>query len=252
MSASDVSVFYLANAGVYLCNEETGILIDGLFESYPGFDPMPEFIETNLLSQKAPFTHLTDLCFTHNHPDHYSARKTDAFLKQYPKTGFYLPQSNYLPRSNYLPQSNYLPDSGSCEEKILLTASQAVLYPIPTRHLLDKKMEVSHRAFFLDYGQKLFFFSGDSDPVYLYKNLSVTQKEQFRSQVDAAFINPFFLSLSLGRRFLDEMEFPSLYVYHMPLQTPDTLRYHEILELGLKRCSEKKVTPLLHFMSQIR
>ena len=120
MSSNFPSVFYIANAGIYLTCKNTGILVDGLFDPYEGFDPLPESIETAVMEKQFPFGHLSTLLFTHTHVDHYSVSKISHFLKRYPET------------------DRILPDSGS------LTG----LYRIPSRHLLDKGKAVPHTALF--------------------------------------------------------------------------------------------------------
>lgn len=224
MSSFLPSVFYLANAGIYLTYENTGILVDGLFDFHEGFDPLPKPIETAIMEKQSPFDHLTALVFTHTHADHYSADKVSAFLKHYPDTDI------------------IFPDSGSFRG----------LSQIPARHLLDKGKTVPHTAIFLRYADQNFFFSGDSDPVYLNRNIPQEIMTDFRTQIDMAFVNPFFFSLTPGRKFLDNLDPKQIFVYHMPLQVPDFLRYHEILERGINKYSGKHVQPLTQFMTRLQ
>ncbi len=224
MSALFPSVFYLANAGIYLTHENTGILVDGLFDPYEGFDSLPSSIETAIMKKQSPFEHLTALVFTHTHADHYSVNKVSDFLEYYPDTDI------------------ILPDSGS-----LMGLSR-----ISSRHLLDKGKIVPHSALFFRYADQNFFFSGDSDPVFLNRNIPQEILDNFRSQTHMAFVNPFFLSLTPGRKFLDHLNPKQIFVYHMPLQVPDPLRYHEILERGLDKYTGKIVQPLTQFMYKLQ
>lgn len=224
MSSEIPSVFYLANAGIYLTDGKTGILVDGLFDSYEGFDPLPQSIEDAVMKKQAPFESLTALLFTHTHTDHYSDRKVSAFLKQYPETTLLLPDSQIFP--------------GLC--------------PIPCRHLLDKGKTVPHTALFLEYSGQNFFFSGDSDPVYLNRNMPQEILSACRSHIHMAFVNPFFFFLTPGRKFLDNLDPEVIFVYHMPIQVQDSLRYHEILQHGLSKYTIKTATPLLQFMYKLQ
>lgn len=208
---SNVSVYYVANAGIYLTDGTSGILVDGLFDIHEGFDSLPAAIETAILEKQAPFTNISDLIFTHTHEDHYSPVKVSMFQSRYPQTKISLPENPIAHFSAY------------------------TLDTIPARHLLDKGKQVPHRALFLQYGGKNFFFSGDADPVFLNKTLSPQLRTYFQGNIDIAFINPFFLSLTPGRKFLDTLAPHQTFVYHMPLQAEDTLRYHEILERGMKK-----------------
>lgn len=208
---SNISVYYVANAGIYLTDGTSGILVDGLFDIHEGFDSLPAAIETAILEKQAPFTNISDLIFTHTHEDHYSPVKVSMFQSRYPQTKISLPENPIAHFSAY------------------------TLDTIPTKHLLDKGKQVTHQALFLQYGGKNFFFSGDADPVFLNKTLSPQLRTYFQGNIDIAFINPFFLSLTPGRRFLDSLAPHQTFVYHMPLQAEDTLRYHEILERGMKK-----------------
>lgn len=67
---SNISVYYVANAGIYLTDGTSGILVDGLFDIHEGFDSLPAAIETAILEKQAPFTNISDLIFTHSN---YSA-----------------------------------------------------------------------------------------------------------------------------------------------------------------------------------
>lgn len=223
------SIYYIANAGIYLESNHSGILVDGLFDPHEGFDPLPSTIENAILHKQPPFTQLSALFFTHSHADHYSPGKVSVFLKQYPQT------------------SMYQPDQETRGQPLLFPG----LYPVPSRHLMDKGRLVPHRALFLHFEGKNYFFSGDADPVFLYRNFPLELLSRFQNRIDMAFINPFFLSLTPGRKLLDTLAPNRIFVYHMPLQVPDSLRYHEILKRGMSRYPDKLVYPLVHFMERI-
>lgn len=229
MICPNPSVFFLANAGVYLTDGNSGILIDGLFDHYEGFDSMPDWLEKAILQTEPPFHRLTTLLFTHCHVDHYSREKVSFFVKNHPETRIFLPSDE-----------NICPPDLFCR-----------LYPIPSKHLLDRNVIVPHTALFLSYAGQTFFFSGDSDPVSFHKQFPPKTLPDFAKRIDMAFINPFFLSLTPGRRFLMECQPARTFVYHLPIQVPDSLRYHEILERGLKRYQGPTVTPLVEFGKQL-
>ena len=224
MSPDFPSVFYLANAGLYLTDHRTGILVDGLFDPHEGFDSLPESITAAIIKKESPFNSLTTLLFTHTHPDHYSPEKVTSFLRLYPDTTLLLPE---------------IPPFGG-------------LYPIPCRHLLDRGKIVPHCSFFLKYAGRNFFFSGDADPVWLNRNISPELLMGFQSKIHMAFVNPFFFFLTPGRRFLAGLNPEQIYVYHMPVRVPDLMRYHEILEQGLSKYPDKTVKPLLNFMCKLQ
>lgn len=243
MSSITSSVYYLANAGIYLTDKNTGILIDGLFDHYDGFDSLPESIETAIMKKQPPFRQITTLLFTHTHIDHYSSGKVSAFLKRYPGTGCILPEQDVSVSRTAVFHPDFFPADSPA----------AVLTQISARHLLDKGKIVPHTALFLNYAGQIFFFSGDSDPVYLNRNTSQEILSAFHGQVNMAFVNPFFFSLTSGRKFLETLEPERIFVYHMPLHVFDSLRYHEILDRGLSKYTGKPPVQILNrFMHQLQ
>lgn len=243
MFSSDISVYYLANAGIYLTDKKTGILVDGLFDHYDGFDFLPESIETAVMNKQTPFGQLTSLLFTHTHIDHYSSGKVSAFLKRYPETGCILPEQKTSASRTF----------SLCPFPSAADSSASLVVQVHARHLLDKGKIVPHTALFLKYAGQSFFFSGDSDPVFLNRNIPQETLSAFCGQVSMAFVNPFFFSLTPGRKFLETLNPGRIFVYHMPLQVPDSLRYHEILNRGLSKYTGKMPVQVLdQFMYRLQ
>lgn len=227
-----VSIYYIANAGVYLTDGKSGLLIDGLFEDCVCFDAIPATVRKAILAKEPPFENLSDLLVTHIHRDHYSAAGVAALRQQDAHIRVDFPQNSL----NALEQDSVKTLEQKFEDVIWNMNPLYTLVSIPCRHLMDKGEPVAHRAFFLEYAEKTFFFSGDADPVFLYKNFAASSLSvHFQGKVDLAFVNPFFLSLTAGRKFLDFLQPREAIVYHMPLEAEDQMRYHEVLERGMQR-----------------
>ena len=243
------SVFYLANAGIYLTDRKTGILVDGLFERYDGFDTLPVSIETAIMEKQPPFEQLTTLLFTHTHVDHYSAGRVSAYLERYPETECILPapaDSGCHTVSIHSGSEHYVYSTHT-------GFSKAVVEQLHSKHLMDKGKIVPHTALFLNYAGQCFFFSGDSDPVYLNRYIPQEILSACCGKTTMAFVNPFFFPLAPGRRFLENLNPKQIFVYHMPLQVPDPLRYHEILDRGLAKYSGKApVRTMNRFMCRLQ
>ena len=220
------SVYYLSNAAVYLDDGQNGILIDGLYDPIPEFDPPAESFEQAIFNRISPFEHLSALLFTHQHKDHCSPSKIQRLMQMYPTIDCQLPNELNLPG---------------------LTA-------FSSPHLLDKKNQILHQALFFSFGGQNFFISGDCDPVYLQKKLPSSIRQQFCNCIHYAFVNPFFLSLTPGRRFLEELAPKHICVYHLPLSVPDPLKYHETLKRGIAKwtLSTVSVEPMLQFMKKLQ
>lgn len=220
------SIYYISNAAVYLDDGQNGILIDGLYDSIPEFDaPLPDH-EQAIFQKAAPFEHLSVLLFTHQHKDHCSLSKISYLQQLHPSITCQLPDALNYPG---------------------LTA-------FSSPHLLDKQNRILHQALFLSFSGQNYFISGDCDPVYLQKKLPSSIRQQFSGKIHYAFVNPFFLSLTPGRRFLEDLAPKHICVYHLPLSVPDTMQYHNTLKRGLEKWTSSSVTvePMLQFMKKIQ
>lgn len=227
-----ISIYYIANAGVYLTDGRSGLLIDGLFEDCVCFDAIPATVCKAILAKEPPFETLSDLLVTHIHRDHYSATGVAALRQRDTQIHIDLP----LNFPNALEKDSVKVFGKKFEDAVWKTNPLYTLVSLPCRHLMDKGKPVAHRALFLEYAGKTFFFSGDADPVFFYKSFAASSlPAHFQGKVDLAFVNPFFLSLTAGREFLDFLQPCEAIVYHMPLEAEDQMRYHEVLERGMQR-----------------
>lgn len=230
---ANLSVYFLANAGLYFSTETTGLLMDGLFKTWPGFDGLPPEIEEKIMKKEAPFQNLSHLFFTHEHFDHCCHEKLQQFSDGHPEAVVYLPS---VRKDSVI--------SISITDQISITG-------FSTRHLLDTSPKIAHDLFLLDWEEHHFFISGDSDPVSTMKQFPEDLMESYAGRIDMAFINPFWLSLTPGRRFLEQIKPKRIFVYHLPLDTEDTMRYGEVLDRGLKRASGLQVEKAEHFLQLI-
>ncbi|MCI6732506.1 MAG: hypothetical protein MR487_09315 [Lachnospiraceae bacterium] len=230
----ELSIYYLANAGIYFTDGNTGLLIDGLFDAWPGFDGLPYELEEKIMKKEVPFQNLSHLFFTHEHLDHCSHEKLQQFSDGCPDIPVYRPS-----------ERNNLVISIPVTCRISVTG-------FSTRHLLDASPKIPHDLFLLDWEDSHFFISGDADPVSAAKQFPENLLESHAGQIDMAFINPFWLSLTPGRRFLEQLKPKRIFVYHLPLIAEDTMRYGEVLERGIKRCQGIRVEKAERFLQKIK
>lgn len=233
MKNTSVSIYYLSNAGLYIDNGTTGILIDGLYSDYEGLDSMPAEIEQKIMNRETPFENLRILLFTHRHTDHFSKDKMEQFRILHPDCVTYCPEY---------------------DTDIDLSAFPDVhLERIASRHLLNRDgVLLPHDTFILTVSQEVIFISGDADPVKLNRTMSEELKAKLTGHIDLLFCHPFFTAFTLGRRFLRELDPDQCYIYHMPILAEDVLRYHETLRRGMEKLEEGEVTPLLEFMKRVQ
>ena len=82
-----VTVTFVGNSGFLITVGDTKILIDGLFEGFPGY-ALPDDELQQLLGAEPPFDHLDLILATHDHGDHFSARMVCQHLKNDPEAVF--------------------------------------------------------------------------------------------------------------------------------------------------------------------
>ena len=82
-----VTVTFVGNSGFLITVGDTKILIDGLFEGFPGY-ALPDDELQQLLGAEPPFDHLDLILRTHDHGDHFSARMVCQHLKNDPEAVF--------------------------------------------------------------------------------------------------------------------------------------------------------------------
>ena len=215
-----MDIYYLANCGIYLHAKKEGILIDGLYKGYKGFDYLNPSIIENILNKKGIFHNLSTILSTHVHEDHYDKGLADEFIKRYPKTKLYLP--------------------GKSDEKV---SENLTIRALPCSHLRPNIGEVDHEALFVSFHGERFLFSGDADPIQFKRRL---KEGDFTGELTdcTAFLNPFFLYLNPARKFITDLPFKDIYIYHIPVTGDDPFRYRDVLNGGLKKAGELKVKPL--------
>lgn len=86
----------LCNAGFSLEVSDGILLIDVPNDIQPPFYQMPEEIWQLILNKCPPYDRVIGLCFTHTHPDHYSAARVEAYLEKWPNTACFIPKANLV------------------------------------------------------------------------------------------------------------------------------------------------------------
>ncbi len=77
--ASKVSITYLGNAGVFIADEDAGVLIDA-FANRQGWVGLPNSAANDLTSAVPPYDKALFVAATHNHGDHISPTQINAFF----------------------------------------------------------------------------------------------------------------------------------------------------------------------------
>ena len=82
---------YLGNEGVLVTSGSTKVLFDAFYaESFAGqYTLVPSALEAAMLRGDAPFDGVDAVFISHIHPDHFSSRKTIAYMRAHPSVRLY-------------------------------------------------------------------------------------------------------------------------------------------------------------------
>ena len=99
--SSTLRATLVANAGLLLEYAGTTLLLDGIYENeLHGFSNLAPDVWQKMLSGAQPFTSISSLLFTHQHPDHFSPSMTLAYLQKRKVSSVFIPEGT--PRPNGL------------------------------------------------------------------------------------------------------------------------------------------------------
>ncbi len=215
-----LKILTLANAGIYLEAGNRGILIDGVFRGREaGWSDLPPELYRKMLRKEAPFEKLTDLLFTHTHPDHYNA---DAVKRLY----------NEVLLSTFLP--SLVMTGGVRTVRMLLGDIHAAA--VSTRHEGDAFTDVIHCSYLIQYRDKAFWFAGDAE---LTEETANTVKSLWNHKISAGFFNPYQFVNRQSAEFIRELPFEELYMYHAPYPEEDGFGYYVLAEAVMRSAGTK-------------
>lgn len=219
-------LFYTVNAGVYISTGKTALLIDGIHGAPSGFSAMPEGLYGRILQGTGMFARLDGILFTHLHPDHYDADKTDRVLENRPGTALWGPG---LAERGI---REYRETPAGCMFRI----GDLRIFAYPTVHSGKPFREVPHCSFLIrnESSGESFLISGDA---VFSPDLADTIKENAGGpgMVAAAFINVYHLIEEPSRDFLLRLAPRHLFLYHRPLPEDDCCNYLFMIRTELRK-----------------
>lgn len=210
----ETRIFHTVNAGLYLWNHNTGILIDGIHTGKEtGFSLMPPTL-TNALDQHAGlFAHTDVLLFTHLHNDHFNRPLLQRALEHTPQPLVYGP---LLPESTTTPRQ-------LCPGLCSIELGQARALALETVHDGKLYQDVRHDTFLLQFHGESIFVAGDA----------ILEPDQARILADfhgvptaAAFINVYHAASASAQAFLRSLAPERVFLYHLPFPEDDAYHYY--------------------------
>lgn len=244
--SDSVEVTLVANAGVLVRYQGSGILVDGIHheDGHPFSRISPMDLHLMKMGSQ-PFAQLDYLLFTHEHPDHFTPLRVLDHLRNRPAKGVFVPD-----RKNGSAALGQLLDevreqgiefrtlglepgrvqSYALEDGLELTV-------IGTRHMGPQYQSVRNDCFILSLGGVNLMFTGDADYVADYYEKSLPDLE-----LDAVFVNPLFYHNPHGQSIINDIFRPrNVVIYHMPPVHNDPMQLGLTVERALKKYSRPEV-----------
>lgn len=227
---NEITITYIANAGILICGAEKKILIDGIHFFKPfGFSPVPAATVLNhILEGKGIYEDIDYLLFTHCHKDHLSKNKlTDYCLLN-------APQMLVLPKDgssleNTKGNITYL-DMELWTEKVILEENGLKMTAFKTMHDGKEYHDVAHYVYQINLLEHNILVMGDSD--FRCSELETILASQ---RIDILIVNWMFLNNRMGRALINIVNPKQLLIYHLPFENDDIYNYIKIAKSDLKR-----------------
>lgn len=235
-----LGIFHSVNAGLYLWDGESGLLIDGIHDGREdGFSPMPAALAEQLRTRTGLFAHLNGVIFTHWHLDHFHPQGLVA-LQRFPQ-----PPVIYGP--------------GRCGPSVPVRANRRGQYRLRIGEIDIMAQDVlhdgkpfynhPHQSLLIRMGGENIFVAGDA----LLKGVSA---DDFRpdgdGRISAGFFNLYQIASLEGQAFIRALKPERVFLYHLPFTEDDRYHYCDMARQVIKRiAADMPPTELLSHMAWV-
>ena len=247
-----ITITLLANAGLIVEHAGTRILIDGLFarQGHP-FSTLPTDMYDEMMRGEGLFAQADYLAFSHGHPDHYDPEAVAQYLQRNRVRGLFLPPDaggcNAPAKEAARAQGAYVWESGlelgQAHAWELQSGLRLELLALPHMEMgaFSAYGQVDCSCILLEFDGRNLLFGGDCDALPPARFAPFTQTE-----IEAAFINPYFYHTARGRAALCNYIRPRhTFICHLPFAgEEDTLQLHALLRHDLRRAEGPAAVPL--------
>lgn len=236
-----LQIFHTVNAGLYLWNGNSGLMIDGLHTGKgAGFSNTADRYIRMMEKGESFFGKTNDMLFTHTHRDHYDKALTDRFMCKYPNSLIYGPG---LDRSGV---QSVLLEKGVRKFQM----RNYIIYAFETEHDGKAYAETPHYSYLVQSGEQQVWISGDA---LLTGSLADKVKRLCGEEYYAAFVMVYQPGSRSGRKFLKRLLPKRIYLYHLPYREDDSFHYYRMAEDVTVRCEKEGIViKKLHTDSFIR
>ncbi len=235
-----MNITLVANAGLLISHNNTGLLVDGVYDeeahNFPAVSPQDL---QHMQQGTGLFHHLDYLLFTHEHPDHFSPRMVQELIYHRPVKGLLLPDASkgskelarllsHIQRLGIPHWTLGLPPG---ETKRIDLASDLSITAIGTRHMGPQYQDILNDCFLISWAGKNLLVTGDGDHVGDYY-----QQAMEGIALDAVFVNPLFYHHPHGQEIIHDIFRPlHVVIYHMPDTQNDSMRLNLMVSRDIKR-----------------
>jgi len=214
----NVSLEYIANAGVLLENKGKKILIDGIhIKLVPPYYNTGEGLINSIIEGAAPYDKIDILMFTHHHAEHFDAKSVCDILKNNRLTHLIC---TYTIRDMLKKAPNFDPIIVSQIHELDIPFSKSIviklkdipLEVISMQHDGKNSEEIDNFAYYFEFGAKTFLHLGDSAPVI--ENFE--KAGMFEKDIDVLFAPFPYIGLRAGREIINRLNPRRVIVVHLP------------------------------------
>jgi len=197
------SVTYVGNSGFLLRAGGKAILIDALFDGFPGGYTIPASVREPLLARLPPFDGIDLILATHDHGDHFSAAAVRRALESNPRAVFVGPAAAVAALTGLGDRARALEvaegQRGTLEVNGIRIDAMRLSHGTPP----PGRPDIVNLAYLVTAGGVKFFHTGDIDvnviPISYLQGLGVPD-----DHVDVAFVPHFLLGLPFPLPFVTE------------------------------------------------
>lgn len=225
-----LQIFHTVNAGLYLWNGRSGLLIDGLHGGkQTGFSDTPSRYIHMMEKGERFFGQKNDLLFTHTHEDHYDPELAERFLQRNPQSLIWGPG---LDRNGAKP---VVLETGVS----LISIRDYRIYAFATRHDGEAFADCPHDSYLIRWEGQSLWVSGDA---VLDRRLA----EQVRrvcgtDRPGLAFVMVYQIGSRRGREFLKCLSPEKICLYHLPYPEDDRFHYRQMARGLVQRCRQEGI-----------
>jgi len=197
------TVTYVGNSGFLLRAGGKKILIDAIFDGFPGGYTVPAAVTEPLLAGRAPYDGIDLILATHRHADHFSAPSVRRVLEASPGAVFVGPDDAVAPLADLGNRARALDVPEGERRTVEVNGITIVAMRLSHGNPPAGRPGIVNLAYLVTAGGVKFFHTGDIDLNSIPRSYLVSLR-LWDDSVDVAFVPHFLLSIPDAAPFVTE------------------------------------------------